>query len=521
MKRRKIGWFLVFMIYSFLAAYAQNNQQALHLTLEDCILKAMENNLGIAIEVLNPELSDLSVSLSKEKFMPTLSFGFARNDENQPSYSWYDSSEEVNQGYSVSNAELKQMLPTGGNLSIEFNTSKYDTNERAIIINPSYRSSLKFSLIHPLLKDFGTKTARREIIVAKNNFDISEKTLQIALQDSLYAVEDAYWNLLSAVENLRINKESLKLAQDLLEKNKVAVEAGTMAPADLFTTEAKVASRQADILRAETEVKNKEDMLKLIINLYAENPQAESLIIIPQESIEYEKKEVSLDEALSVAMQNRPDLQAMQLNLKNSEINMSYAKNQTLPDLNLSASYWSPGVSGTQLIYPSDNPWGVPIGEIPGGRSDSVKDVFGFKHKNWSIGLTLSIPFANFLSRAALAKAKLSHEQSMLQLKNQEQQVFTEIKIAVREVKTNYQHIEAVNLARELAEKQLFAEEEKFKVGHSTNFFVLQYQTELTVQRSQELKAIIDYKLALARLEKSLGISLKNKNIRITDMIGN
>jgi outer membrane protein TolC len=71
-------------------------------------------------------------------------------------------------------------------------------------------------------------------------------------------------------------------------------------------------------------------------------------------------------------------------------------------------------------------------------------------------------------------------------------------------------------VARELAEQKLDAEEKKLKVGLTTNYVVLQYQRDLADARSSELRAIIDYNLSLAQLDRTTGISLKKKNIQLS-----
>jgi outer membrane protein TolC len=133
--------------------------------------------------------------------------------------------------------------------------------------------------------------------------------------------------------------------------------------------------------------------------------------------------------------------------------------------------------------------------------------------------LTLDIPLNSFVSRAAFAQAQVNLEQSMLQLKNQEQQIYLEIKNTVRAVQTDYKRVQAYKVARELAAKKLTAEEERFRVGLTTPYFVLQYQTELSTAQSNELNAIIAYNLSLARLNRATGVSLKEKNIRFTDIL--
>jgi outer membrane protein TolC len=133
------------------------------------------------------------------------------------------------------------------------------------------------------------------------------------------------------------------------------------------------------------------------------------------------------------------------------------------------------------------------------------------------LGLTLSVPLNTVFSRAYAAQARVSLDQAQASFKAQEQQLALEVRSAVRGVETNYMRVEAYRVARELAQKRLEAEEEKFRVGLSTNYFVLQYQRDLATQQSAELKALIDYNLSLAKLAQVTGVSLKNKNISLSN----
>lgn len=518
MIKRYVAIFVLFIFY--LTAFLPGQEEkALSFSLEDCIIKAMENNLGLAVNVLNPELADISVSLAKEKFMPRLSFGYDKRSNNEASYSWIDAAEQVSSDRTDYSAQISQLIPTGGSLSVSLTGYTTDTNQKFMTINPRYGNTLRFNFTQPLLKDFGFEISRRDIIISKNIRDISESQFKDVLLGTIYSVEEAYWNLVYSIENLKVKRQSLKLAQDLLEKNQKAVEVGTLAPIEILSAKEQVAMREAEILEAEALIENNEDRLKTIINLSAIERNAELVKIIPFDKPAYERKEMSLEEALRIAMENRPDMKQTRIDLKNKELNLKYAKNQLLPDLSLEASYWSPGVSGTQNIYPPGIPFGDPIATIPGEASDALKDAFDFKHKNWTVGLTLSIPLNTFISRAAYAQARVELDQTTLQLKNQEQQAYLEIKNSLRGVETNYKSVQARKVARELAEKKLEAEEEKLKVGLSTNFYVLQYQRDLANAQITELRAIIDYNLSLALLDRALGITLEEKNISLSQLL--
>jgi len=140
-----------------------------------------------------------------------------------------------------------------------------------------------------------------------------------------------------------------------------------------------------------------------------------------------------------------------------------------------------------------------------------------FKYPNWNLGLTMSLPLSNFFSRASLAQSRLNLRQAMLELESKKADVYLEVKNAVRSVEANYKRILAYTTARELAEQKLAAEEEKRRVGMSTNYMVLSYQRDLANARISELNAIISYNVSLALLEKAMGTNLKSKNINLSD----
>jgi outer membrane protein TolC len=504
--------FLVFILTSALSA----QQKKMSLSLEDCIVGALKNNLHVAVEVLNPEIADLSVSRASEKFMPFLSVNYNNRETNTTSSSWIDASDRVIGTYRDYSVSLNQVIPTGGTFNISLNTYMNETNRRFQTINPRFGSTMTFEFTQPLLKNLGFKISRREIIVARNNREISENQFQQTLLDTIYSVETSYWLLKYSIENLKVQRQSLQLARDLLEENQRKIEVGTMPPIEIYTAQSEVATREADILAAEASVRNNEDRLKTIINLFAFE-DGKIIEIIPIDSPILEKKEITLEEALFTAMENRPDLKVLRTNVKTKEFDAKYAKNQLLPELNVRASYWTPGVSGTRILYLNDDPFTrVVVGTIPGGATEALKEAMRFDYDNWSVGLTLNIPLNTILSRAEYAQAKISLEQALLNLKDQEQQVFLEITTAVRAVETNYQRVQAYTAARELATKKLEAEEEKFRVGKSTNFFLLQYQRDAADAQSAELKATVDYILSVANLDRVTGITFKTKNIKFS-----
>jgi len=498
---------------------AQPQEKSLSLTVDECIKRALEKNLSLQVAVLSPQLSELSLIQAGEKYYPSLSFNYTDSASRNASYSWLDAASgsviTLSGRYSGS---ISQQIPFGGNAQISLDGNKTDSTSRGQTINPRYQATLGFSFTQPLLQGFGYKISNYNILVSRNNLDISETTFTKTVQDTVYSVTSAYWQLVNSIENLKVQRLALQLARDFLAKNKLSVEIGTLAPMDVLSAEAEVASREASILASEASVKNNEDNLKMLINLSDEEEKGLREIVVLDKP-KLEEQQVDLDQALMLAMQKRTDLKISQIGLKNQELSLSYTKNQLLPSLSFTASYSSPGISGRQILYDGNPLNGIVIGTIPGGASEAFKDAFGFKYRNWSVRLNLSIPLSNIISRASYAQAKLNMDQALLNMKNQEKQVVLEIRNAVRSLQTTYKQVQAYKVARELAEKKLQAEEDKLRVGQSTNYTVLQFQRDLTNARMAELQAIISYNLAQVGLDRSTGVILEKRNVKITDIL--
>ncbi|MFZ2053419.1 MAG: TolC family protein [Candidatus Aminicenantales bacterium] len=518
---RRVAYLFAIVIFlgSSLAWAQEKKEDVLALTLEETIIRTLKNNYGVAIQIINPEIDSLAIKKAKEKYLPTLALGYDKRDTKSASFSWLDAAEQVSTEYYGYDAQVTQLLPTGGRVGASlvnyrnFTTSKFQT------VNPRYSSTLRLNFEQPLLKGFGAKMTNYDIHISQNDFEISQNDLEATVADIIDVVTQAYWDLAYSIDNLKVRQQALDLARDLLAKNQRAVEVGTLAPIEILSAQAEVATREAEILSAEAEVKNNEDRLRTIINLPEEEMKL-ALPIKPLDAPKFVERQIDVDEALMTALENRPELKSLRVGLKSQDLTVSYAKNQLFPDLSLTASYWSPGISGDQILYENNNPLtGKIVGIVPGGIGGAVDDALGFRYRNWSVGLTLDIPLNSVFSKAAYTQAKLNLEQAVLRLKNQEQTIYLEIRNGVRNVETNYKRVQSYRVARELADKKLQAEEEKLKVGLSTNFIVLTYQRDLSNARSSELRAIVDYIISVSSLEKAMGTNLENHNITLDEVM--
>jgi len=513
MKRLLIILFLLVIFLSFFAFGTEEKT----FSLQECLAIALKNNIALGIKVVQVERQEGLLKQTKEKFLPALTFQLGKAKTNTPSYSWIDAEGAISAESQQISGQLTQALWLGGSFSLQVDTSQYESNQRFQTINPRYEGAVTFKLVQPLLRDMGNRISRKSIIIASYNCNISANELKTALLDTVYRIEELYWNLVFAERNLEAKTQVLKLAEDLLNKNKKMAELGVIAEIEILSAEAETASRQAEILEARALLENSRDELYSTINLGAENGGS-GIRIRPSDDPRREEKTVDIQETLRQALANRPDYLNTAITLKSKNLELGYAKNQLLPALNLNFQYWSPGLSGTQIIYRDNDPFtGEVIGFIPGAVADAFKNAMEFTYKNWSLYLSLDIPLNSFFSRGAYTTARMERREAQLRCLDLERQINLEVSTVARSVASNFQRIQATRSARVLAEKKLAAEEKRQAAGLSTSYMVLQYQRDFTMAVSTELRALCDYNLALARLEKIAGTSLQTRQIEFSE----
>jgi outer membrane protein len=489
---------------------------ALPLTLKDCLAKALAENLDLSIEAYNPALDDASISASKEQFLPQFGLGYS-NQKQTMLGGWGVEGTSYPYKYDSYSLNLTQKVVTGGSATLSFNNSATNTGRAFQVINPSYNSIFQLNLTQPLLKGFGPRVNRLATLQAINQKDISVASLKARLIQTVYDVEDAYWNLYSALENVDVQTSALEQSRAILKRNEEGARIGAKSSIDVLNSQTEVAQYEDGLVAARLAVDQAEARLKKILNQPADSPlSARSLR--PSDKPAVEKKAILFEDALKAALEQRPEMVQSQKELENNADLISYNKNQLLPELNLTFNLWSPGQSGVKYLYDNGNAFtGTIIGQVTGSRMDALKEALKMTYKNWSVNVSLSVPLASLFSRANLAKAKLAQDQIKLQMEKQKQTIAYEVTGAIQNLRNAERKIASSTAARELQEKRLAAEMQKYQLGLGSIEWLLSYQRQLVTARMTEIRAQIDYKLAVAALERVMGTSLKSKGLKFRE----
>jgi outer membrane protein TolC len=294
---------------------------------------------------------------------------------------------------------------------------------------------------------------------------------------------------------------AVALADKLVDDNRARVEVGVLAPLDIVQAEAEAANRRQTLAAAEATSQTAELTLKRYLVTGTDDPLWRQKLQ-PVDLPSLAPAPTDIEGAVRRSLERRTDLINARKNLQSSDVSLKYFRNSTLPEVDLVASYGAQGIGGTS-IQRAGLGSSVITNTIPGGYTDALRLLTNRDYPNWNLQFNVSYNLWGSAAEAQYARARLQRNQSQARLRALELQVATEVTNAAITVQSNLKRVEAAQAARELAEKRLEAEQSKFEVGMSTNFFVVQAQRDLRDAQNTELRALADYRKSLVTFERA------------------
>jgi outer membrane protein len=472
----------------------------LTLSVEQAVAMALENNIELSVERLNPTLQDMSIWQVKGAYRPTLGSTVNTNSNMPLPTSLLNGGTRVTNEVANFNASLAQALPWfGSSYTAAFNNSRTNTNSTFATLNPQYISQLTATLTQPLLRNFKIDATRQSLQTSIITREVSDLTLRARIVNTVANTRNAYWDLVYSIRAVAAAQQSVNLAEKLVEDNRIRVEVGTLAPMDIISAQAEAATRRQTLTQSEATRRTTELVLKRLVVGSTEDKLWKATID-PTDAVQVLPQNIELEAAVVKALGQRTDLVSSRKQLESNDISLRYLRNQMLPGLDLAATFGTRGLGGNQFIRDGNN--GPIIGQIPGGWIDAMRTLSKFDYPNWTVGVTFSYPLGRSTQDVAYARAKIQYTQAQAQLRALELTVATEVTNAALQVESSLKRLDAARAARQLAEKRLENEQSKFDVGMQTNFFVVQAQRDLLDSQITELRASLDYRKALVDFER-------------------
>ena len=481
-------------------ALAQPPATPLSLSIDEAVTLALENNLDLKSDRLDPQIGDTRVAAASGLFKPTVSSTVNRNNQLQPPSSLlFPISTQTD--VVTTNVGLNQRLPWfGTSYNVAWDTSHTDSNSFLNSFNPLLRSGFSAAVSQPLLRDLFTDAARTNLALSRNNRTIAETRLQESVVRTTAAVKAAYWSLVAARANVVARQAALRLAEELVRVNTAKVDVGQSPPIDLVSAQAEVASNQEQLIVAETTVKQSEDRLRVLI-FDAARRDIWNVALEPTDTPPVGTAAVDLEAAVTNALRDRGDLARARKDIENAGVALRLAGNQKLPDVRVNATYQASGLGGTEILRSGGFP-GTIIG--PGqviGFGTVLDQLFKSDYPTWAVGVSVSYPIGQSAEDANHARSRLEAQQAEQRMKSAEGRVIQQVRDAAWKVEMNARRVATARAVRELGEQRRDVEQRRFEVGMSTSFLVIQAQRDLAQATQNELSAVLAYDLSLVDFE--------------------
>ena len=465
-----------------------------NLTLDEATARALERNLDIAVERLNPQTFDFSIAALDANYRPMFQSNVGLRSQSQfPRSQTAGADMLVTETFTGNSGVSQNVKWGGGSFSFVFNNNRQKQSDLFATRNPVLNTNMNAVYIQPLLRGFRIDGTRAQLRVTQLGQEMSEIALRATIVRTLANVRNAYWDYEYAIEAADVAERSLALATKLVEDNRARVEVGAMAPLDVVQAQAEEANRRQVVTQTDAARRTAELALKRLIVSGTDDPFW-TASLNPVDRPTYTTETVDVTAAVRRALDNRTDLQQSKKQLAANDVAMRNLSDQRLPALDLTGSYGMAGVGGPQFVRQGLG--GIITQTIPSGYSDALRILANQTAPTWNFALNLRYPIGSSPADANLARARIQQQQTIAQSRQMELQIATEVTNAALQVESNRERLQAAAAARELAERRLDAEQSRFDVGLSTNFFVVQAQRDLRDAQNAELRALLDYRKA-------------------------
>jgi outer membrane protein TolC len=421
----------------------------------------------------------------------------------------------------------------GTTLTAGFNNTHVTSNNPISLLTPQLGSNFQARVTQNLLQGFGVLPNTRFIRIAKNNREISDVAFRLQVITTVDQVENMYWDLVFAYENVRVQQEALTYAQKALDDAKRQAQVGTIPPIQVVSAQSTLATDQQNLIVAQNNLQLEELLVKNALSRSIEDPLLAEADVIPTSTVQLPEQEpvLPIQEMINDALQHRAELVESRIDLSSRDLNNKAVRNALLPTLAAFAYYGGSGVGGNinpSVLPPTCDPTvrtcfsgaNAPPPFANGGPvsyGSTLQQLVNSTAPDKGVGLTLNIPLRNRLAQSNQVRSELEYRQAQVREHQLENQVRVEVRNAQFDVKQNRVAVQAAQSAVDLARQTMDADQQKLKVGLTTQTAILQDAATLTTGESNLVSAKAAYEKSRIELDRATGLLLDHAGIDVAE----
>jgi outer membrane protein TolC len=463
------------------------------LKLKNFLELVLKNSTDVNLTRLDVYTAADQIEAAKAVYDPTVNLGFNTFRSVTPQSSQLGGAETLSTLIQNSFVNYQQVAPTGQTFSGGFSAARSSSNNSFNFLNPNLGSALTFTAAQPLLRDRTNIQRSAPIEIARTQLRITSEQSEAHITDVLAAAAGQYWDAIRARDNIGVLQQTLDLAQKSYERDRKALDLGALASLDIYQSQTQVAERNRDLIQAQYAYTSALDGLRTLIgaDLTPELRKIEIVLADNPASLPSKSAILPFEDALTAALRVRPELSAAHRRVTVDDLNARVARNLLLPRVDLTVQAASSGLAGNQ----------VQVGNT--GLVNALGQAFGFTYPGYGAGLQISFPLHSKAAQAQLADALVNKTRDAYAERQAQQRITLDVRQAINSLELADASIQAATLARDLAQKNVDAEQQKYELGSITAFEVLDSQTRLSSAESALLNANVGYQQAYVNYQRS------------------
>ena len=366
-------------------------------------------------------------------------------------------------------ADLTHMIPTGGTVGLHAGTA-YDNTTAMGLMSKTWTDDVGITLTQPILRNAGGFIFNANEQRARISRDVAVLARRATALSTVQSIVAADWDLVLAQRQVAITEASLSLARERLRITEIGSAGGKIAKAEIPAVQQIIATREEEVLGGELGVLDRSIALRRTVGMEI---TAGELGLRVATELETQDKGYTVGPMLERAYAASPELAQLAKQEAGSTIEIEVNDNGLLPRLDLALQF---GPTGTDTTFSGAGKNLVKFDAL------SAQGTLTFQqglHRDDVKGRSREL-------RAGREKLRVNAADLKLQIAQTMAQAIAQIELAKRRVVLSQRAID-------LAIENIRIETDRFNLGKSTNFDVL---NRLEEQRQAELRkaqALIDW----------------------------
>lgn len=402
-------------------------EKTIDITLEDCIKFALGNNPKIRAAIEEISASDARIKQSWSNYFPNLN-------------------------WTTNGAKTRNLLFSDAIGAQDATYTLY------------YLGQISVS---QMIYDFGV--TQNQVTIKKLAYKSAQETLTSVVNEVIKQTKDAYYSLLLAYDDKKVKEDNVQKFELFYNQARAYYEIGTNPKVDVTIAEVNLSNAKLQLIQADNQINVAMANLNNVMGL----PYMTKFNV--QERLKYADCDITLEDAMSIADESRPDLKVAKLQVEQARQQLKLMKKQYLPKITAQGSY---AIGGSQPT----------------------------KSYGYSFGGYLDFPTVNgMLINQQIKEAKANYSKQMANATSTENDIRLEIQKAYLTLVEKKNQIPVAFLGMKQAKENYDISFGRYKVGEASPTEMKDAQVSYLNSQISYYNALYQFNSAKAGLEKAIG----------------